>query len=139
MTPEAAAKDASRDSDSVVLAGHHRLNLRILHRIPYHPEYIAPQEILRLTRLCHEYGVDYTLGLEPAGFPGELVRSCTVSLATNTGTTVTLKRCRVRREILLQEPRGTLIPDGDIAWANQLLGRLQDAVANRLASAQGRL
>ena len=49
----------------VALAQHHQANLVELARIPYDPEYIAPQEILRILRYCYVYNVDFTQGLEP--------------------------------------------------------------------------
>lgn len=128
--PPAAAP--GRDAD--VRADNHRFNLRVLQRIPHALDYITPEEILLLIRLSGTYTVDWTVGLEPRGERGELVRTFALRVPDDDSEAyrTTWKKVRVRRERMLQDPGGVLVPDADIVWAQQLIGILHDAIDERL-------
>lgn len=118
-------------ADKVVLAEECRRDLLVLRRMPYDMEYITPQEILRIIHLCRVYDVDWSRDLEASGKEGELTRLFLVEPNHPDGEAV-MRRVRVRMEPLLQDLRGTPVPDGDILWAWDVLGRLRAAVAQRL-------
>jgi hypothetical protein len=135
---EGPASPAGSVADAAVRAELHRYNLECLKRIPHSLDYVAPQEILKIMRLGNAYQVDWTVGLEPTGKPGEVTRVFAVHIDTVEGVRVEWRECRARLEHLLGDVHGVLVPDGDIVWAQQLLGLLQDAVETRLAISGGR-
>ncbi|MCA1810793.1 MAG: hypothetical protein LC623_02145 [Halobacteriales archaeon] len=109
----------------------HRFNLQVLQRLPHDLEYVTPQEILVLLRLCNAYGVDWTVGLEPES-DNDPTRLFAYRVPDLEGHCTEWKECRVRRERLLQDPHGVLVPDGDIVWAQQLIGLLHAAIDEAL-------
>ncbi len=128
MSHEAAAALPGAKPDAFVLASDGRRALTILARMPRHPEYITPTEILRLVSMSREYGVDWSEGLEPTGAPGEILRVFRFKEGHGRRQRTTSRRVRMRREVMLQDFQGTLVPDGDILWAWDLIGRLRSEV-----------
>ncbi len=116
----------SANPDANVLAQSHRLNLILVQRMPYDLEYLAPQEILQILRLCNTYGVDWTPGLE-ADAKNE-ARMFRVSRPVAAGIEWVSVRVRVRLEELVEDPDGVWVPDGGIVWGMQVLGQLQASI-----------
>jgi len=128
--PESPATDAA------VPAASHRFNLVLLQRMPYDLEYLAPQEILEILRLCNVYGVDWTPGLEPRA--NEEARTFQVPRPRETGELEwEAVRVRVRLEELVEDPGGVWVPDAGILWGMQLLGRLVRAAQAALQATGG--
>jgi hypothetical protein len=137
MTPEPPAALPGNNPDLLALASHHRTNLADLARMPYDPEYVTPPEILRILRYCFVYGVDFTQGLEPR--KRDATRTFDVPVTREgEGVAYESRACRVRRETLLENPEGSWIPDGDVVWANRLLGILIRCATTQLEASIGR-
>jgi hypothetical protein len=124
--PPAMPPPGALGKESDVRSENHRFNLQVLQRLPHDLEYVTPQEILVLLRLCNAYGVDWTVGLEPEEGDQTRVFACRVPELGSFRTE--WREVRVRRERLLQDAHGVLVPDGDIVWAQQLIGLLHAAI-----------
>lgn len=118
--------------DAVALAEDCRFDLKRLSRMPHDQEYITPHETLLIVHLGRVYGVDWTVGLEPTGAPGERVRRVRIVDGQGQRAKARIVSVRVRTEPLLQDLAGTDVPDGDILWAMDVLGALRAAVRDAL-------
>lgn len=132
MKPDAAAALPGSKPDAHVLANECRRDLAILARMPRHPEYVTPTEILRLVSMCRDYGVDWSPGLEPSGAPGELTRVFRFREGRGKKASTVEKPIRMRLEVMLQDFQGTPVPDADVLWAWDLIGLLRSEVKEQL-------
>ena len=138
-TSPPASPPPTAPEPSVLMRAHDR-TLAAIEDMPISPEYITPQEILILVRHCVEYYVDFTQGLEPRDEEGEHVRVYQIPVpdASPQRHHFEPKPCRVRFEPLLTDPDGVWVPDGNIDWAQLILGLLRAAVCRRLEMLHGR-
>ena len=136
MTESTPASEASKtptpagNPDAQVRADSHRTNLALLNRMPLELDYVTPEEVLLLVRLANAYRVNWTLGLEAE--ERDDARAYPVLMLIDGEVELRMVRCRIRIEDMLQHPDGVAIPDGDIVWAQQLIGRLVCAVDQAL-------
>ena len=138
MSPEptptpAAVVPPAPAAELGALARQHESALAAIERMPCHLEYITPQEILVLLRYCFDYEVDFTQGLEPKGARGEHTSTYRIPGPKQVNGESFMERpCRIRHELLLADPAGVWIPDGNIAWAQCVLGMLRHAIRHKL-------
>ena len=148
--PAPPSQPAAAVEQGALVRAHER-NLHAIAKIPICLEYITPQEILLLIRYCFDYRVDFTQGLEPTGNRDEAVyvyrlpaavppvaSTPAVNAPATGGFDFEDKPCRVRHEPLLTDPDGVWVPDGNIAWAQRILGMLSCAVRQQLEAALAR-